>query len=145
MERGGTARSQEFRKGPKPMETAIAIQLFIAVFCAFLAARKRRRPLVWGLVGMVPVLGVVAALLVPRAAPARHAGKGSPRQRSMPPRPKRCCGHYIPDCRGCPYFRRALFQSDRQKEDGRVGHCEFFDRDLYEQDADTGVEIVFDE
>jgi hypothetical protein len=127
------------------METAIAIQIFVAIFCAFMALRKERSPLLWALIGLVPVVGVIAVIVV---SPARAADKAAarPKDRPHPPaRPKRCCGRYIPDCRGCPYFRRALFQSDKQKDEGRVGHCEFFDRNLYDDQSNEGPEILFEE
>ena len=127
------------------METAVAIQIFVAVFCGFLAARKNRSPVAWALIGLVPVVGVLAAIVVPRAEP-RPAGRRT--EPSLPrslPRPKRCCGRYIPDCRGCPYFRRALFQTDEQKDRGRVGYCEFFEKDLLEQEESEGPEILFED
>ncbi len=43
-------------------------------------------------------------------------------------RPKRCCGSYIPDCEGCPFFQRPLFGEPQAK--GRKGRCLFYKRDL---------------
>lgn len=128
----------------------MAIQIIVGLFCGFMARRKARNGVAWGIAGvLVPVVPVV---LIISLDPARQrpagtengpAGRGAPR---MPPaRPKRCCGRYIPDCRGCPYFRRALFRGEDRKQKGYRGHCEYFDRELFEEERDDGPKIVYED
>jgi hypothetical protein len=109
----------------------IAFQVFCGLFCAFLAARSGHSRLFWGLVGcLVPVAGVGLCLhetrraLRPPSQPAnRIAGTGGDTRK----RPERCCGRYIPECWGCPHFRRRLFGGAAE---GSKGRCAFFGRDL---------------
>jgi hypothetical protein len=76
----------------------------------------------------LPVLGVVAVMLAGRKEDGTSTA-GTSKGKDRRTRPSRCCGEFLPDCRGCPYFRRRLFRS----EDGdAVGYCTFYDRILRE-------------
>jgi hypothetical protein len=114
------------------MYYVVVLQILCGCFAAFVAARKGRSPLLWGLLGVVlPVVGVALALVLPTVqASAGSAGGGRTAQRRRV-RPKRCRGSYIPDCFGCPHFRRVLF--DAEPSAGKKGFCEFFAADLYEE------------
>jgi hypothetical protein len=109
------------------MHYLIVVQLFCAFFCAFLAGRSGRSRVFWWLVGaLVPVLGVAVCLWETRA-PAEGPGREGAGPVTGRSRPKRCCGRYIPECWGCPHFRRHLFSTDSE---GSKGHCAFYGRDL---------------
>jgi hypothetical protein len=114
------------------MPYVIAFQVLCGFFAAHVASRKGRSGLRWWFLGaLIPVFGVVLSLALPeRPGPVRlsEGGMGGSSVRSHRHRPKRCCGSYIPDCHGCPYFRRQLFDSARSE--GRKGHCEFYHKDL---------------
>jgi hypothetical protein len=120
----------------------IAVQFFCACFCAFIAGRAGSSRLFWWLVGgLLPVVGVALCVFETRRSAtgeAPQSGRKAPRTR-----PKRCCGRYIPECWGCPYFRRRLFSG---AEEAAKGHCTFFDRDLADESAEgKGSVIVEDE
>jgi hypothetical protein len=112
------------------MEYIIVFQLLAGAFAAYVASRKGRSWFLWALFGaLVPVVGAVCALLI---GPARPAGaeptQAERREEKLKRVPRRCCGRYIPDCRGCPFFRRPLF--DRSYEGDKRGYCERFDKEL---------------
>jgi hypothetical protein len=125
----------------------IIVQIVCGFFSAFVAGRKGRNQVAWWFIGaLVPVAGVVLSYLVSdidAAEPLPQAGFPSKQASRRPERPKRCCGSYIPDCLGCPYFRRQLFSSERA--DGLRGHCEYFDKDLRDRRVEGGSEAVVEE
>jgi len=85
----------------------LIVQVLCGFFSAFVAARKGPDEPV--------TLGAPAS-------PAKSKGRV---------RPSRCCRSYIPDCLGCPYFRRRLFSGEQR--DGLKGRCQYFDIDLVEE------------
>lgn len=113
---------------------AVAFQLLCGSFAAFLAGRKGRSRIAWFAVGLlVPIIGVALAWsAAPRAAgpkaKRRDRAPGAQRQRR---RPRRCTGSYIPDCLGCRYFIRPLF--DPSYSGFRKGRCELLGRDLVDE------------
>ncbi|MHC4479351.1 MAG: hypothetical protein ACYS8K_08085 [Planctomycetota bacterium] len=130
------------------MHYFVVFQVLCGCFAAFTAGRKGRRPAVWWFVGaLVPVFGVVLSLAVPplSAGPASSplAAEKTPLARRPRAKPKRCCGSYIPDCFGCSYFRRPLF--DPGRSEGKKGHCEFFDKDLITKSEDEGSKVVIED
>ena len=107
----------------------IASQVLCGAFAAFAAGRKGRSRLGWFAVGLlVPVAGVVMAWCVP---PVVSRGQGRAARRAPRRPPRRCTGSYIPDCLGCRYFVRPLF--DRSYSGPRKGRCERFDRELVDE------------
>ena len=123
------------------MEYLLAFQFLCGGFAAWGAARKRRSPLGWFAVGfLLPVLGVVLCLLVGTRVRAEGSGRGRTRTRR---RPKRCNGSYIPDCQGCPYFTKPLFDSSYDGK--RRGRCAFFDCDLEEEARKGGSRVVIEQ
>jgi len=116
------------------MNYLIVLFALCGFFSAYVAGRKGRNPLAWWFVGaLLPVIGPILSLAVPPKSLADREsarGPGGPARRRPPPRPKRCCGEYMPDCRGCPYFRRQLFDPSRAER--TKGRCEFFGKDLEE-------------
>ena len=58
-------------------------------------------------------------------------------------RPKRCCGSYIPDCEGCPYFKKALFESSPNSV--KKGECRFFNRDLVIKPPERHNRVIMEE
>jgi hypothetical protein len=112
------------------MHYLIVFQILCGFFAAYVASRKARSPVLWWFAGtFLPVVGVVWALLVSDAVPGgapRTGGRSGPGRSK---RPKRCCGEFLPDCRGCPHFRRRLFRSE---QDGDPGYCEFYEKTLSE-------------
>ena len=118
----------------------IIVQVLCGCFSAFVAGRKGRDRIRWWFVGaLLPVVGVVLSLKVGEAgreapvalsAPASAATNGSASAERRQ-RPSRCCGSYIPDCLGCPHFRRQLFSAEHRE--GMKGRCEHFDRELLEE------------
>lgn len=126
------------------MEYIIAFQLLCGCFAGYVAAQKNRNWFWWFLVGLlVPVAGVIIALAVD--APRRGSG-GRPRSRTRDretdtlKRPKRCCGRYIPDCKGCPYFSRPLF--DGTYRGRKKGYCNFFKKDLVEEKKEQKGRVI---
>ena len=125
-----------------------AFQILCGGCSAFVAARKGRNPIFWWLVGtLVPIFGVVLSLAV---APADHARVSSrPRQGSGEPVrekrriPKRCCGSYIPDCLGCPFFRRQLFATGRRE--GTKGFCEHLQKELRSEPKRRGSRVTIED
>ena len=112
------------------MEYVVAFQLLCGCFAGFVAARKRRNWAAWFAAGtLLPVAGVVLSCRL-RARPP--AGEGTPRRRRRREPLRRCTGQYAPDCQGCSWFRRPLF--DSSYADSKKGYCERFTRPLYEQD-----------
>lgn len=114
------------------MYYVIAFQVLCGFFSAYVADRKGRNGVLWWFVGaLVPVFGVALSLALPQAPgprPLSAGAAGERGERSRRRRPKRCCGSYIPDCHGCPYFRRQLF--DPGRSEGKKGRCEFYEKDL---------------
>lgn len=111
------------------MHYLIVFQVLCGFFAAHVASRNGRNAVGWWFAGaLLPVLGVVAVMLAGRKEGGTSmAGTSTGKDRRV--RPSRCCGEFLPDCRGCPYFRRRLFRS----EDGdAVGYCTFYDRILRE-------------
>ena len=115
------------------MHYFLAFQILCGFFSAHVAGRKgRSRPRWWCVGALLPVVGVALALIVdqPRGygpdleAPATGG--------EALHRPRRCSGEFIPDCLGCPYFRRRLFGSDGA--DAVRGYCEFFARELLDEE-----------
>lgn len=119
------------------MEYLVAFQLLCGCFAGYVAAQKNRNWFWWFLIGtLVPVAGVIIALAVdenrPGAGESRlSGGRHRSRENEKPKRPKRCCGRYIPDCKGCPYFSRPLF--DGSYRGRKKGFCNFFKKDLVEE------------
>ncbi|MHC4592772.1 MAG: hypothetical protein ACYS8L_08775, partial [Planctomycetota bacterium] len=58
-------------------------------------------------------------------------------------KPKRCCGSYIPDCFGCPHFRRKLF--DPARSEGKKGYCEFFRKDLVDPSREKNSKVAIED
>jgi hypothetical protein len=109
----------------------ICVQLLCGLFACFVAKAKNRSATLWLLLGAIlPILGVVIILILsPKDAPLSEEKDSSEQKPKR--RPKRCCGSYLPDCHGCPYFSRPLF--DNSYNENKKGRCEFFGRDLYEE------------
>jgi len=81
----------------------------------------------------------VAIALLPAAPPREGEAEGRRGKPARPPRrPRRCRGRYIPDCQGCPYFRRPLF-TDHPPENLK-GQCTYFGEDLLEENNIRGPE-----
>lgn len=131
------------------MHYLIAFQVLCGCFSAFAAGRKGRRPAIWWFIGaLIPVFGVVLSLAVPdspasRPATATGAGGKTVRARRARAKPKRCCGSYIPDCFGCPHFRRKLFDPSRSK--GKKGYCEFFLKDLMDPSRERNSKVAIED
>jgi len=109
------------------MEYLIAFQALCGCFSAYVAGRRGRSRLVWWFIGaLLPVAGVLLSLTIraARGAGAQQRPTGGERRK----RPRRCTGSFSPDCFGCAYFRRALFEADRPEN--KRGYCELFKRDL---------------
>lgn len=130
------------------MHYLIVFQVLCGFFCAFLAGRKGRSRTTWWFVGaLLPVFGVVLSLAVPQspasalAAPRKPGRKRAARRPRK--KPKRCCGSYIPDCFGCPYFRRQLF--DPARLEGKKGYCEFFGKDLIAASKEKGSKVTIED
>ena len=125
--------------------------MILMIVCAFassrIAARKGHNATQWWVIGLVPVFGVMLALMAYDAAP----GQAAPRKRAarkakdapLRKRPKRCCGHYIPECWGCPFFRRNLFVADPQE--AKRGYCEHFKRELTDRPDENGMKIIIED
>jgi len=131
------------------MEYFVAFQLLCGCFAGFVASRKDRGWFVWFLLGtFVPVFGVIAALLAnePATEPAEENWtqelERKTKNRKLKP-PKRCCGRYIPDCQGCPYFRKPLF--DPTYSGSKKGYCELFEKELIDNQKKKGVKITIEE
>lgn len=103
--------------------------MLCAGFGAYVARRRGRSPVLWGLAaGLVPVAGVVICWRLKPPSP-KHSTDDEKAILAFPrQRPKRCCGSYIPDCHGCSYFRRSLF--DTAHDDAFKGYCSFFEKEL---------------
>ncbi|MFW6188876.1 MAG: hypothetical protein ACOC7T_00450 [Planctomycetota bacterium] len=130
------------------MHYLIIIQILCGFFAAYVAARKGRNRYAWWLAGaFLPVVGVVLALLADQASSGSPALsdrlQGAPGRPLRRERPKRCCGSYIPDCLGCPYFRRHLFEQEHRE---RVrGSCEYYGEDLIDERSKAGSGVLMDE
>lgn len=125
----------------------VVLQIICGFFSAFVAGRKGRRRATWWLIGaLLPVVGVVLALL---AEPVRSEAPGQAGRRQQPApsrprrRPTRCCGCYIPDCQGCPHFRRRLFAS--RQTSGDRGFCEYYNRDLVDAEQRDGAGVAVED
>ncbi len=117
------------------MAYLFAFQILCGLFSAFVASQKGRNPALWGTIGAcLPVFGVLLAVMVgdnDADAPPRFWSRPAPKKRRTPPsRPKRCKGTYVPDCRGCAYFRRPLFDHELPE---KKGTCAFFGKELLEE------------
>ena len=124
------------------MHYFIAFQILCGCFSAYVARRKGLNPVSWGLAGaLLPVFGVVLAVAVSGSSSAAESlpGTGHRRPASPPRRPRRCCGSYLPDCFGCPFFRRQLFARDQAKD--KKGYCEYYRKDLVDESRETGSEV----
>lgn len=117
------------------------------LFSAFVAGRKGRNRIAWWFIGtLLPILGVVLSLTVAekRAAPsAGQGGRAGATTRRGRGKPKRCCGSYIPDCFGCPHFRRALFDPARAED--KKGYCGLFRRDLIAEPARKNTQVAIED
>ncbi|NLW50120.1 MAG: hypothetical protein GXY85_04655 [Candidatus Brocadiaceae bacterium] len=114
------------------MDYLIVTSALCGFFSAFVAGRKGRSPVAWWFVGaLLPGVGCLLSLAVPARAAVQD---DAPWPDAAPPaarrRPARCCGRFLPDCYGCPHFRRRLFAP----EDGERsrGRCEFYGKELEE-------------
>ncbi|MGD2175887.1 MAG: hypothetical protein PVJ27_10830, partial [Candidatus Brocadiaceae bacterium] len=129
----------------------IVFQVLCGFFAAHVAGQKGRSRLRWWCIGaFVPAFGVVLSLVIPARgeasgfpAPADGAEAGEGEHRDRRKRPRRCCGRYLPDCHGCPHFRRRLF--DPARPQGRKGHCDFYDVDLVAQRGDASSRISIED
>ena len=127
------------------------VVMMLMIVCAFasshIAARKGRNTVHWWFIGLVPIFGIMLALLMDTGAPGgvTRKKKGARKRKDALPRkrPKRCCGSYIPECWGCPFFRRNLFDPD--PHEGKRGYCEHFRRELTEPPDEKGVTIIMDD
>lgn len=130
------------------MEYLVAFQLLCGCFAGYVASHKGRGWFAWFLLGaLVPIAGVIAVLLVeePSEEPPEEDWTDElkeARKRKLKP-PKRCCARYIPDCQGCPYFRKPLF--DPTYTGSKKGYCELFEKELIEGQKDKGVKITIEE
>ena len=127
-----------------------AFQVLCGGFCAFVAVRKGRSPVFWWLVGTVlPVVGVVLSLTVAPAERTRVAARG--RRGSREPAgkerriPRRCCGSYIPDCLGCPFFRRRLFPASPREDSNTKGFCEHLHKELRAEPERRGFRVTMED
>jgi len=127
------------------MEYFVGFQILCGFFSAFVAARKGRSAGVWWFIGaLLPVVGVVLSLTTTPVDVRPVAQEEKPSARRSPlRRASRCCGAYIADCRGCPYFRRRLFGAE--EDDGTVGYCEFYGRDLEEKSSKGASRVTFED
>ncbi len=117
--------------GARWMHYLIVFQILCGFFAAYVASRKARSPVLWWFAGsFLPVVGVVWVLLVSQAVPGGAPRTGGCSGPDRQKRPKRCCGEFLPDCRGCAYFRRRLFRSEQE---GDRGYCEFYQKTLSER------------
>jgi len=129
--------------GAVVLPSLIAFQLLCGCFAGYVASQKGRNWFFWFLVGLVPVLGVILALIVekPHHPQARRDRTDGDREVARERRPPlRCRGEYIPDCQGCPYFRKPLF--DPTYAGTRKGWCDFFHKDLRELPSTKGIKII---
>ncbi len=115
------------------MYYAVVLVVFCAFFSAFVAGRKGRSPLLWWMIGLLPVFGVVLALLAAPRLPGASQASVDEGPGQAPDRPKRCRGEFIPDCLGCAYFQRQLFRAD--PAEGVRGYCRFFEMGLVDEDT----------
>ena len=116
----------------------VAWQLLCGGFAAFLAAGKRRSPVLWFAIGaLLPVVGVALAWFVSPGGRRRAATleSGSSKKHL----PKRCVGYYVPDCAGCPYFIKPLFDPTYSAD--KKGYCTRFERPLMEKEEDAAGEV----
>ncbi|MFP4027987.1 MAG: hypothetical protein ACLFWL_09365 [Candidatus Brocadiia bacterium] len=127
------------------MEYILAFQLLCGFFSAFLAVRKHRSLTGWFAIGLlVPVAGVIFAWVI-----GPYSLKDSQKQSDMPTekpagkRPKRCCGYYVPDCQGCPYFEKPLF--DKSFEGDRKGRCRFYGRVLEQNEEEKKSRAIVED
>ena len=106
-----------------------------ACFVAFAARRAGRRPAQWFLIGLaLPLISIPLVLMSGRPGP-RKSDKIiplSPRRRKNLSRPRRCCGRFISDCAGCPYFRGPKLFGDQSELE--AGFCDYFKRTLWKDD-----------
>ncbi len=126
----------------------IAFQMLCGCFSTFVAARKGRNPILWWLVGaLLPIFGVVLSLALTAADRTRvSAGgrEGAPEQARQGQRiPRRCCGSYIPDCLGCPFFRRQLFPAGRGE--GTRGYCDHLHKELRSTPERRGSKVTIED
>lgn len=130
------------------MHYFIVFQLLCGFFSASVAGRKGRNPTTWWFVGLLlPVFGVVLSLVVPKSptasAPAARKTRRREAARRPRKRPRRCCASYIPDCFGCPYFRRQLF--DPAGTEGKKGYCEYYGKDLVDASKQKGSKVTIED
>jgi hypothetical protein len=128
------------------MEYLIAFQLLCGCFAAFVAGRRSRSRAAWWFVGaLLPVAGVVLALTAshPGAAGSSGPAHSASEPRKPAGRPRRCCGSYIPDCLGCPYFRRPLFDGEGSSQ--KKGTCTLLGTDLTLEPQPRGSSVTVDE
>jgi hypothetical protein len=130
------------------MQYLLVFQFLCGCFSAFVAGRKGRSRLGWWLIGaLVPFFGLLLSLMVGAARPEAAQGQRTdrPERAAHRPtgRPKRCTGIYMPDCLGCPHFRRRLF--DSEPRDGAKGTCTYFGRVLDQEPTRADSQVAIDE
>ncbi len=100
----------------------------------------------WGLTGIfLPIIGIL--LLITGHKPPHKRKKGTDgrhAKKKVRKRPKRCCGSYIPDCEGCPFFQKSLF-ADNTVQTGKKGDCLFYHRELKDDHHQKRSRVIMEE
>ncbi len=130
------------------METALSYILVFQIACGIsallIAQRKGRNRPAWLAAGtFLPVIGLALILVLKPLKARKQAARGKQRNKARMRPPKRCCGSYIPDCEGCPYFVRVLFEEE--VIEGKKGDCRFYGRELTVETDTRRNRVVIEE